>query len=305
MSTVNEQRQPGVAGHGDEELTPRQLAARYNLTVSGQRPSLSQYVRQLWGRRHFILSYSRARMTAMYSRAKIGQLWTVMTPLLNACVYYLIFGVLLNTNRGVSNFIPYLVTGLFIYHFTQTTALSGTRSIADNLGLLRALHFPRACLPISMMLVQLQQLLVSMVVLAIIVLSTGEPLGWTWFLAAPILALQAVFNGGLALGLARIGAKVTDTAQLMPFILRTWMYGSGVLYSIDQVTQDHSVVLKVFMEGNPLAIFINLMRSALMESYHQQGLPPYAWLIAAGWALLVGVGGFVFFWKAEEEYGRG
>jgi teichoic acid transport system permease protein len=24
-----------------------------------------------------------------------------------------------------------------------------------------------------------------------------------------------------------------------------------------------------------------------------------------GWALLVGVGGFVYFWKAEEQYGRG
>jgi teichoic acid transport system permease protein len=29
------------------------------------------------------------------------------------------------------------------------------------------------------------------------------------------------------------------------------------------------------------------------------------WAVATGWALLAGVGGFIYFWKAEETYGRG
>jgi teichoic acid transport system permease protein len=29
------------------------------------------------------------------------------------------------------------------------------------------------------------------------------------------------------------------------------------------------------------------------------------WALAIGWALLAGVGGFSYFWKAEETYGRG
>ncbi|MFF9490602.1 ABC transporter permease, partial [Streptomyces sp. NPDC014676] len=29
------------------------------------------------------------------------------------------------------------------------------------------------------------------------------------------------------------------------------------------------------------------------------------WAFAVGWALLAGVIGFVYFWKAEEKYGRG
>ncbi|MFD7704053.1 ABC transporter permease, partial [Streptomyces caelestis] len=40
------------------------LAARHGLTVSGARPSLVEYVRQLWDRRHFILAFSRAKLTA-------------------------------------------------------------------------------------------------------------------------------------------------------------------------------------------------------------------------------------------------
>ena len=60
-----------------------------------------------------------------------------MTPLLNAGVYYLVFGLLLGTRHGTPNFIPYLCTGVFVFNFTQTSVLSGTRAISDNLGLIR------------------------------------------------------------------------------------------------------------------------------------------------------------------------
>ena len=54
----------------------------------------------------------------------------------------------------------------------------------------------------------------------------------TWLLVIPVLALQFVFNTGLALILARLGGKTPDLAQLMPFIMRTWMYSSGVMFSL-------------------------------------------------------------------------
>jgi teichoic acid transport system permease protein len=34
-------------------------------------------------------------------------------------------------------------------------------------------------------------------------------------------------------------------------------------------------------------------------------LPHHIWITATLWAVVVFVAGFVFFWKAEEEYGRG
>ncbi|MYR20799.1 ABC transporter permease, partial [Streptomyces sp. SID6137] len=148
----------------DEGLTPAELAARYGLAVSGARPSLVEYVRQLWSRRHFILAFSQAKLTAQYSQAKLGQLWQVATPLLNAAVYYFIFGVILHASRGMSHdvYIPFLVTGVFVFTFTQSSVMSGVRAISGNLGLVRALHFPRASLPVSFSLQQLQQLLFSM-----------------------------------------------------------------------------------------------------------------------------------------------
>ncbi|NMO32809.1 ABC transporter permease [Streptomyces sp. GMY01] len=283
------------------------LAARHGLSVSGARPSLPQYVRDLWARRHFITAFATAKLTAQYSQAKLGQVWQVATPLLNAAVYYFIFGVLLGTSHGVADYVPFLVTGVFIWTFTQNSIMAGTRAISGNLGLVRALHFPRAALPISFALQQLQQLLFSMAALVIILLCFGVTPGVAWLLAVPTLVLQFVFNAGVSMVMARMGAKTPDIAQLMPFLLRTWMYVSGVMWSID-ATLKHSDVpnfVKTLLEANPAAVYIDLMRFALIDSFKAHQLPHHVWAYALGWALLAGVGGFVYFWKAEERYGRG
>jgi teichoic acid transport system permease protein len=183
--------------------------------------------------------------------------------------------------------------------------LSGTRSIADNLGLIRALHFPRACLPIAFTVIQLQQLLVSMGVLGVIVLLTGEPLTLRWLLVLPALVLQFAFNAGLALFMARIGARTTDTAQLMPFLMRTWMYMSGVFYSITVFTNHAPHWASQILQANPILDYIALIRYGLIDSQPTSSLPHHAWPLALGWAVVVGIGGYVFFWKSEEEYGRG
>jgi teichoic acid transport system permease protein len=291
----------------DEGLTSAQLATKYGLAVSGARPSLAEYVRQLWGRRHFILAFSQAKLTAQYSQAKLGQLWQVATPLLNAGVYYFIFGVILHASRGLSQdvYIPFLVTGVFVFTFTQSSIMSGVRAISGNLGLVRALHFPRASLPISFSLQQLQQLLFSMIVMFVVAIGFGSYPGPSWLLIVPVLVLQFLFNTGLAMIVARMGARTPDLAQLMPFILRTWMYTSGVMFSISKMLEGRPEWVVRMLQVNPAAIYMDLMRYALIDGYGASNLPPHVWAIALFWAVVVFAGGFVYFWKAEERYGRG
>jgi teichoic acid transport system permease protein len=142
-------------------------------------------------------------------------------------------------------------------------------------------------------------------VLAVIVLATGEPFTLRWLLVAPILLLQTLFNGGLALALARIGSKTTDLSQLMPFVIRTWMYGSGVFWSVGTLAGGKPGWVTTLLNLNPALIFNNLMRYALMASVPASAVPRHSWLVVVAWALLASVGGYVFFWKAEEAYGRG
>jgi teichoic acid transport system permease protein len=282
-----------------------ELAAEHGLKVSGARLPLGAYIRQLWGRRHFITAFSTAKVSAQYTQARLGQLWQVMTPLLNAAVYYLIFGLLLGTSRGIDDYIPFLVTGVFVFTYTQSSVLAGVRAIAGNVGLVRALHFPRASMPIAVTLMQLQQLLMSMGVLLAIVLMSGEVPDVSWLLVIPALVLQSAFNMGLAMVMARLGSKMEDLAQLMPFILRTWMYMSGVMYNMAAKLTDAPHIVQLALELNPAAVYIDLMRFALIDSFTAAQLPHHVWPVAVFWAVLLGVGGFVYFWQAEEQYGRG
>ncbi|CAM5620660.1 hypothetical protein SALBM217S_04811 [Streptomyces griseoloalbus] len=118
------------------------------------------------------------------------------TPLLNAAVYFFIFGLLLGARRGIPSdvYVPFLVTGVFVFTFTQSPVLAAVPAISGNLGLVRALHFPLASLPISFALQQLQQLLFSMIVLVVIMVAFRSYPDLSWLLVVPALALQFVFR---------------------------------------------------------------------------------------------------------------
>ncbi|HEX2316886.1 MAG TPA: ABC transporter permease [Thermomonospora sp.] len=301
-----------MAGKSAESLA--EFAARHGLTQSAARPPLRRYVRELWQRRTFIWNFASAKSMSMYTSSRLGQVWQVLTPLLNAGVYYLIFGLLLNTDKGVTNFSAFLITGVFVFTFTQRSLTAGARSIGNNLSLIRALHFPRASLPFAHVIVELQQLLISMVVLMAIVLATGEPVTWRWLLLVPALMLQLVFNMGISLAIARMGAFVRDIQQLLPFVTRSWLYFSGIFFMTAalaqrETIQDYPWIGKV-LEANPASVYIELVRTSLIDSYHgdlaRHGWGHHhLWLYAIGWALAAFVGGFWYFYRAEERYGRG
>ncbi len=312
-----------------------ELAAQYGLRPSSARPHLFAYIRMVWERRHFIVAYATARNVSMYTEARLGQLWQVLTPLLNSAVYYLVFGILFQANRGISHYTAYLVTGVFIFSFTERSIVVGSTVMRANITLIRALHFPRACLPLAYVMVELQQLLVSMVVLFAIVLGTGEPLTWYWLFLVPTLILQATFNMGAALIMARLGAGAQDFSQLIPFLTRIWRYFCGVMYSIASLPASLPQWAKGVLSLNPAAVYITLTRHAIMatERENAPGAQPYnamkcalfnakkipelqaychptvttseLWLAGVGWAVVTLLVGVVFFWQAETRYGRG
>jgi teichoic acid transport system permease protein len=277
------------------------LARRYGLQRAGARPSLTAYTKQLWDRRHFITEYSAARNEVGYSRSFLGQAWQVLTPLLNVGVYYLVFGVLLHTKRGVHNFIAFLTIGLFVFTFAQSSAATGTKAITGNLGLVRALQFPRAALSISTTMVALRRLLYSLIVMIPIVIITGEPITWKWLELIPTLVLATPFCLGLGFLFARLGAHVPDTSQVLPFVLRIWMYLSGILFSIAQVSKTHAPWVKTVLENNPGAIYPALARHALLTD---TPLPANYWWLGAVWSVGLLLVGYLVFWKGEEGYGR-
>jgi teichoic acid transport system permease protein len=281
------------------------LARRYGLSKSSVRPPLGAYLRELWGRRQFVVSYAAARTYAMYAGARLGSIWQVLTPLLNAAVYYLAFGVLLGTKNGIDNYVAFLLSGIFVFTFTQRCMTEGSRSLALNLSLIRTLHFPRATLPLAYVLNELNQMLVSLGILFVVVGFTDGP-AWRWLLVVPAMLLQVMFNVGITLVFARIGTFVSDITQLLPFVTRTWLYASGIFFSLPaKLTQIDAPgwVIQV-LAFNPISAYIDIVRRSLLEE-HKPNQLPHAWTIAIVWSFVMLAAGFWYFWQAEDRYGRG
>ena len=259
----------------DQDLA--QLAADHGLKLSGARPSLKNYLVTLWQRRHFITGYATARNVSMYTDAKLGQLWQVLTPLLNAGVYYLIFGKLFQADRGVDHYPAFLMVGVFVFAFTERSIVTGSNVMRANLQLIRALYFPRASLPLAYVIVELQQMLVGVVVLVAVMLGSHQYPSWYWLLIIPAVILQTLFNTGAALIVARLGGSLADVSELIPFFLRITRYFCGVMYLIITLPAKLNGWEKQVLSLNPPAIFISLVRMALMSSVriNSAGNKPY------------------------------
>ena len=90
---------------------------------------MADYLREIWRRRDFASALAAGKKSAQYRDTILGRLWQVLGPILNAIVYYFIFGVLLQTSKGVDNFPAFLIVGVFTFTFTQRVVTGGAKAV--------------------------------------------------------------------------------------------------------------------------------------------------------------------------------
>lgn len=266
----------------------------------GARPGFIDYLIQLWERRQFIVYDAKAKIQSGSRKDRLGSFWLILNPVLNGLTYFLIFGLLLHTSRGIDNFIGYLVIGVFLFQISSRSISNGARSLQTNRSIIKAFTFPRATLPIAANMRELLAavpVVITMLVI-ILLLPPTEDITWLWFLLLPALGLQIMMNLGLSLILARIVSHVNDFAHLISFGLRLWMYGSAVFFSYDRFIGNDFLLALVKL--NPLFNVLDIARDCLLYSQ----LPTWqSWAILSAWALAFIAFGTVFFWRGEESYG--
>lgn len=276
--------------------------AAEGLTPVGVRPSLSEYIRQLWERRHFIWMDARHRVLSQNSRNRLGSAWLLLKPLMDAAFYFLIFGLVLNISReGIDNFGAYIIVGVLMFRATATTVTSSSNAISSGKAIIRAFSFPRAAIPISAVLRDGLQMVwaVGAMLVMIAVIPPHELPSLTWLLVIPILALQWMLNMGITFILARVGFRFPDMNQLMSFVSRVLMYGSGVIFPIDRFVDSNPIIASL-IQINPIYHMLVMYREILMD-----GTVPALehWMILGAWAVGLTLIGLIFFWRGEETYG--
>ena len=283
------------------ESSLNEFAAEHGLNSASKTQPFFQYLKATWQRRDFIRELAHARNTQQYSDSILGRIWQLITPILNAAIYFLIFGILLGTSKGIENFIGFLVAGVFVFDFMQTTITASANSILKNENLIRAVHFPKLILPLAIIWKEIQQYAISIVVLVLIILATGEPLTLMWLTLPLVLLMQTLFATGLALVLARWGARSRDVKQLLPFFTRTWRYASGVFFSIAAFTASMPGFIGAVLTLNPGAVYIDLVRDSLMATESSE---PVIWIMGVVWAVLFFLIGLIYFYRGEKKYGN-
>lgn len=267
----------------------------------GRRPRLGPYVAELWRYRHFIVADARARAFSSGRGTVLGNAWLALQPMLNGLVYYLIFGLLLGTSRGIDNFVGYLLIGVFLFQYTSRTLSSGAGVIASGRNVIRGFSFPRATLPLATMLREALNMLpvLATMVLMILAIPPHAQLSWTWLLFPLVFLLHTAFNLGLILLTSRLGASFPDVKNVVGFVSRFWLYASGVMYSFDRFVEDPRLL--GLLEANPLHQVLDMSRDVLL---YGQAPAADSWLMLSAWAVGTCALGFLVFWQGEERYGR-
>lgn len=283
-------------------LTSIPSVSSEGLVPVGRRTSLRSYLSSLWERRYFIIAESRAKVSGSTRKNILGYAWLFINPLLSVLAFWFIFGFILQSARGIENFLGYLVIGVFFFGYTGKSMTGGTGAIRGGASMIKGFQFPRAALPISVVVRNFLDFIPSLAVMIVVlaVLPPAEVLTWRVFLVVPVVVLQTMFNVGLSCFLARVGHKFPDTSNLMAIISRFWLYGSGVFFSIEQRLADHPILLAV-MQVNPMHSFLTLTRDSLLYGVAS---PTWMWASAVLWSFGLLIVGFLYFWRGEENYGR-
>lgn len=258
-------------------------------------PNLPEYLKQIWKRRSFIHELSVSERRLEHLDTVFGAVWTVLSPLLMAGIYYLLVMVLQGGHKP-PNFLVHLLAGVFIFSFISTSAVRCARSITNSGRLITNATFPRAILPLTQTWTSFLQLLPALAILLIAEMFLGEGLSWTLLYSIPILFIIFIFTTGFGLITATLNVYFRDTSAALPYFNRIWTYASPVLYTADQV---HNVTTHdSLIYANPLFAPLEIWSGTIAQL---QTFPISLWLISLGWAVgFLALGAAVFLYREGE-----
>lgn len=258
-----------------------------------------EYVSTIWARRDYIRYSALSELRSQQMNTVLGNLWHVLNPTLQILVFYIIFGLILGVDRGVDNLLAFIAVGLFSYQLSTSSITSGSRVITGNRPMLRSVWFPRAMLPITSTLTRLLSFVPTLALMLIICILTGEPVLATWALIPIILAVQMMFSLGLAMVTARAANYFPDLQQFLPFIFRFLLYGSGVIFLIDEYVE--SSRYQLLFELNPFYGIVSAWRWAVLD----YGFSVHLAIYTVTTSVIILIGGFIWFRRGEMGYTDG
>lgn len=250
----------------------------------------------MWDRKAFVHELANAERRAEHLDTVFGNLWTILSPLFMAAIYYLLIFVLQGSHQGSPYFL-HLVAGIFLFNFISIAAARGASSITSAGRLIMNTSFPRALLPITATYAALIQFLPTMLVYFVFHIVLRQPFGWNMLQAIPALLLVVLFTAGLSMITATAQVYFRDTKSLLPFVMRIWMYITPVLYLPGKIQELGSLMWLQW--ANPLFRVFEIWAGSLVRL---ETFSLTIWLTAAIWSVATFAFGFLLLLSREGEF---
>lgn len=307
MSISSEQSQP-THGNGTEQRTSGTVTeSEVNIVLVDDdhldklraRENLLHYLRSLWKRRHFIWTETKSKSLSSGNGTYLGFVWVLLEPMVQVAVYAIVFGLILKIDRGMDNFIGFLMIGVIFFGFFTSGITSGGNLIQRSRSLIRSFNFPKASLAVSLVLRQLIDHILPAIVAVVgaIAFQWEKGIAFSLLGIIPIYLLAHIFAFGCICITARASAFVPDLTKIFSLVNRALFFTSGVFFTIERFSTHPTITS--FVEFNPIYQFLMAARACVME-----GVFPNleTWVYLSSWSIGLAVVGFVYFWQAEERY---
>src|SRR3990172_1064812 len=140
---------------------------------------------------YFELIYNLAKkdLKVRYKSATLGFLWTILNPLLMMVALTVVFSMFLRIKTEFPYSI-FVLTGLIPWTFFNLSLSSCTNSITDNCNLIKKVYFPREIIPLSIVLANLVNYLLSLLILLFLLLFFRIKLTYLVLLVPIIIGVQ-------------------------------------------------------------------------------------------------------------------
>jgi ABC-2 type transport system permease protein len=208
-------------------------------------------------RRFFDLLWLTARTEFRlgYHGTFLGFAWSFARPLLLFAILLAVFTQVFRLGSSVENYAPMLLLNILLFQFFSEATEQASTSVVRSESVVRKMQFPRLAIPLSVVLTNLLQLMLSLVVVFGFILIYGvEPL-WTWLLFPVGLLVLIVLTTAMAMLLSTLYVWVRDIGIIWAVAGTALFYGAPILYPIEVAPEKFSDVIML----NPLTpIFLQL-----------------------------------------------
>lgn len=238
-------------------------------SLRGALASLGEIVRH----REMLGLLVRRDIRSRYKDSALGLVWSLVRPLVQLLIYYIVIGKFLQAERGIPDFAIYIFTGLIAYGLFAEIVSNGTSSILGNAGIVKKVWLPREVFPLATVGSALFNFGMQFLILIGATIVLGSiPWGVQLAYAVPGLLVLLTWGLALALLLSAINVYLRDIGYLVEVMTLLLMWASPIVYSWEMVRGivGQGLLLELYT-NNPITLGVLAFQKAFWAAGAESG----------------------------------